>query len=85
MIKVEVKQGIIIARVSTEEQAKEGHYSIPVQVSATKKYAEKKGIDVPDDMIFELKGESAFKGKRKKFKKAIQKATTVTEETNKPV
>ena len=64
---IKAKKAIIVARVSTEEQAKEGHHSIPAQLLILRKYAE------PFDVVKEFQiQESAFQGNRKKFKKVFK-------------
>lgn len=66
---IKAKKAIIVARVSTEEQAKGGHHSIPAQLLNLRKYAE------PFDVVkeFQIK-ESAFQGNRKEFKKVFKEA-----------
>lgn len=66
MIKLKAKKAIYIVRVSTEEQAKEGHYSLQAQLSNLERYA--KDFEVVKKFEFQ---ESAYKGKRKKFKEVL--------------
>ena len=42
----------LYARVSTEEQAKEG-YSIAAQISEIRKYAEQNGLEIVDEYVDE--------------------------------
>ena len=76
MLKLKEKEGqmrgIIIARVSKHEQAKEERHSLPVQVKKLEDYAKYKGIDILETI--EIGGESAYRGARKKFMKALKKA-----------
>ena len=73
---IKAKKAIIVARVSTEEQAKKGHHSIPAQLLNLRKYAE------PFEVVKEFQiQESAFQGDRKKFKKVFKEA----EKFNEPI
>jgi len=62
-------KAIILARVSTEEQAKDNHFSIPAQLRNLREYCEKKGLKIVGEYQFD---ESASKDKRKKFEEAIK-------------
>ena len=64
-------RGIIIARVSKSEQSEEGHYSLDVQVKKLREYAKSKGVEIVEECI--IKGESAYRGNRNLFTKAIDK------------
>ncbi len=70
-MRLEATKAIILARVSTKEQLKEeeGHYSIPAQLANMEEYAEEHGFDVIAKLHF---AESAFRGKRAKFKQALK-------------
>jgi len=63
------KKAIILARVSTEEQAEDSHFSIPAQLRNLREYCEKKGLKIVGEYQFD---ESASKDKRKKFEEAIK-------------
>ena len=60
-------KAIILARVSTEEQMKEGQ-SIPAQLDRAIKYAKAKGLEIKSEYQFD---ESSIKDKREKFEKVI--------------
>jgi len=66
-------KGILVSRISHSEQE-----SIPVQTKILTEYAKKNGIDILE--VIEIKGESAFKGKRNKFTKALQKGLAIADE-----
>lgn len=44
-----MKKAILYARVSSDEQAREGKTSLKTQVKACRDYAEKNGLDIPDE------------------------------------
>ncbi len=69
-------KGIIIARVSKGEQGDEGHYSLSVQVKRLQDYAKQKGVEIVEEFI--IKGESAYRGKRNQFIKAISKGVSMS-------
>ncbi|MFX1534090.1 MAG: recombinase family protein [Promethearchaeota archaeon] len=75
------KKAIILARVSTEEQAKDTHFSIPAQFRNLREYVAKGGkfgsIKEKVDE-YELE-ESAFKGNRPRFTKIIEKMKSFDE------
>jgi len=75
------KKAIILARVSTEEQAKDGHYSIPAQLRNLRAYVDKGGkFETIKKVIAEHQfNESATRDKRKKFEEAIEIVNTATE------
>lgn len=85
MPRINTKRGVIITRVSRETQVGEGHHSLSDQRKDAVAFAKREGIDVPEDMIFELPGESAYRGNRKKFNQAIDKAFELAEKSNEPV
>jgi len=62
-------KAIILARVSTEEQSSDNHFSIPAQLRNLREYCEKKGLNIVGEYQFD---ESASKDKRKKFEEAIK-------------
>jgi len=68
------KKAIILARVSTEEQAKDNHFSIPAQLRKMREYCEKGGrFGTIKEVIAEHQlFESAFRGNRRKFKEALK-------------
>jgi len=82
MPKIKANKGFIFARVSTKHQYQDDHFGVPVQVERLKEYAEKNNITVKD--VFEFP-ESAFRGKRKKFKEALDKVFRYEEEMSEPV
>ncbi len=49
------KRAILYARVSTDEQAGEGHYSLQTQIEACQTYAEQQGFTIVGDQFFDLK------------------------------
>jgi site-specific DNA recombinase len=61
-------KAIILARVSTEEQMKEGQ-SIPAQLSRARKYANKKELIIKSEYQFD---KSSLKDKRTKFEQVIK-------------
>jgi len=63
------KKTIILARVSTEEQARDNHHSIPAQLKNLREYCERKELEVIAEYEFD---ESASKDRRKKFETAIK-------------
>jgi len=68
-------KAIILARVSTEDQADNGRYSVPAQLRKQREYAQSGGRfqNTPLEIIAEYEiEESAYKGKRTKFKKALE-------------
>jgi len=67
-------KGIIITRVSTEEQSQEGHHSLPVQLERLRDYAKRKRVEIVEEFIV---AESAFSGKRNKFTKALDKGIAI--------
>jgi DNA invertase Pin-like site-specific DNA recombinase len=67
-------KGIIITRVSTEEQSTEGHHSLPVQLERLRDYAKRKGVEIVEEFIVT---ESAFSGKRNKFTSALEKGIAI--------
>ena len=67
-------KGILVSRISHSEQE-----SIPVQTKILTEYAKKNGIDILE--VIEIKGESAFKGKRNKFTKALRKGESIADDT----
>ena len=67
---------IILARVSTEEQARDEHSSLPAQLKSLKEYCEKKSFEVIAEYEFD---ESASKDRRKKFEAAIREVETAKE------
>lgn len=71
-------KAIILARVSTEEQAKDDRYSIPAQLRNLRDYVERKGLKAIAEYQF---NESASKDRRKKFEEAIK----VVETTDEPI
>ena len=81
-MKVKANTAIIIARVSTEEQSREDHHSIPAQLKVCREYAERYGIEVVTEYPIP---ESAYQGERRKFKTAIKEAITLAEHESRPV
>ena len=71
MPRIKAKKGVIIARVSTKKQAGEDRYSLPTQLERIRDYASKNEIEILEEFAL---AESAFKGKRKRFKNAIARA-----------
>jgi DNA invertase Pin-like site-specific DNA recombinase len=67
-------KAIILARVSTEEQAKDGHYSIPAQLRILRDYVKTGGkFGTIREIVRELQfDESASTDRRKKFEEAIK-------------
>src|SRR3989344_1445070 len=61
-------KSIILARVSTEDQLKEGQ-SIPAQVSRARDYCQKKDLAIKNEYQFD---ESSTKDQREKFEKVIE-------------
>lgn len=70
-------KGILIARVSSEEQSQEGHHSLPVQVERLREYAKRKKVEIVEEFIVT---ESAFSGKRNKFTSALEKGIAIDPE-----
>jgi len=74
------QKAVILARVSTEEQRGDSHYSIPAQLRILRDYATKggkfKAIKEWEEYQFD---ESASGDKRNKFRKAIEVVETATE------
>lgn len=68
------KKCIILARVSTENQADEDRFSIPAQLRKLKDYADSGGKfkTIEDTIAVHQVEESAFKGNRTKFKQALE-------------
>ena len=64
-------KGIILARVSTEEQMNEGQ-SIPAQLARAREYVARKGFEVQSEHQFD---ESSLKDHRKKFEKVMDEIT----------
>lgn len=60
-------KAIILARVSTEEQKREGQ-SIPAQLRRAREYAGKRGLEVKNEYQFD---ESSTKDKRTKFEQVV--------------
>lgn len=60
-------KAIILARVSTEEQLKEGQ-SIPAQLARAREYCQRKGLEVKSEYQFD---ESSSKDQREKFEKVL--------------
>ena len=69
-------KAIILARVSTEEQAGDGHFSLPAQLKNLREYVKRKNLEVIAEHCFD---ESASKDKRRKFEDAISVVETATE------
>lgn len=82
MPKIIADKGFIFARVSSQEQNQDDRFSVPSQLNRLKKYANDNKIEVVE--IFTLT-ESAFRGKRLKFKKKLDVAFKYAEASNKPV
>jgi len=61
-------KAIILARVSTEEQMKEGQ-SIPAQLEKARDYAKRKGFEIYKEFCFD---ESSIKDRRDKFEEVIK-------------
>lgn len=61
-------KAVILARVSTEEQLKEGQ-SIPAQLSRAREYCERKDLQVKSEYQFD---ESSTKDQREKFEKVLE-------------
>ena len=70
------KKSIILARVSTEEQARDDHHSIPAQLKNLREYCERKELEIIAEYEFD---ESASKDRRKKFETAIKEVETSKE------
>jgi len=74
------QKAVILARVSTEEQAEDSHYSIPAQLRLLQDYVKEggkfKAIREWEEYQFD---ESASGDKRKKFRKAIEVVQTSDE------
>jgi len=75
---MKAKKAIILARVSTEDQAKDGKYSIPAQLRILRDYVKRKNLEIIAEYAFD---ESASKDKREKFEEAIKKV----EESKEPL
>jgi len=77
------EKAIILARVSTEEQANEDRFSIPAQLRNMREYVQKGGkFGTLREIVEEFQiEESAFKGKRTKFSQALE----IVKEYNEPV
>ena len=60
-------KAIILARVSTEEQLKEGQ-SIPAQSARAKEYCQRKELEIKNEYQFD---ESSTKDQREKFDKVL--------------
>jgi site-specific DNA recombinase len=60
-------KAIILARVSTEDQLKEG-FSISAQVERAREYAKRKSLEITSEYQFE---ESSTKDQRKKFELVV--------------
>ncbi len=71
-------KAIILARVSSEEQGSESHFSIPAQLRNLRDYVKKKNLKVIAEHQF---NESASKDRRKKFETAIK----IVETTDEPI
>jgi len=76
-------KAIILARVSTAEQAEDGRYSLPAQLRTLREYVNKGGKfgslkEVIDEYTFD---ESASKGTRKKFQEALK----IVKNSNEPI
>jgi DNA invertase Pin-like site-specific DNA recombinase len=68
-------KAIILARVSTEDQAENDHYSIPAQLRNMQEYVKNGGRfktlkEIVEEILIE--GESAFKGKRSQFRQTLE-------------
>lgn len=72
------KKAIILARVSTEEQASLDHFSLPAQLRNLRDYVKRKNLNVIAEHQF---NESASKDRRKKFETAIK----IVETTDEPI
>lgn len=82
MPKIKASKGFIFARVSTKEQYGDDHFGVPVQVERLREYAKRNQIKIEDEFEFP---ESAFRGKRTVFKKALDKAFQYQEIIEEPV
>jgi site-specific DNA recombinase len=71
-------KAIILARVSTEDQAKDGKYSIPAQLRILREYVKKRNLEIVSEYAFD---ESASKDRREKFEEAIKRV----EESEEPI
>ena len=69
-------KAIVLARVSSEEQAADSHFSIPAQLRNLREYCEKKNLKIATEHQFD---ESASKDQRKKFEQAIKEAEQFSE------
>ena len=76
MKKQRAKKAIILARVSTEEQARDDHHSIPAQLKNLREYCVGKALEVIAEYEFD---ESASRDRRKKFEAAIKEVETSEE------
>jgi len=72
-----MRQGLIYARVSTEDQAKEGQ-SIEAQIKLCSSYAVDNDIYVQKECIFKDEGKSGSNTNRPGLKSLLEKATTDT-------
>ena len=77
------KKAIILARVSTEEQANEDRFSIPAQLRKLREYTQSGGkFGTLKKVVAEYEiEESAFKGKRTKFTEALK----IVKKSNEPI
>ena len=83
MAKLKASKAIIIARVSTEGQGEDGHYSIPAQLKNLRGYIERGGkfgeLSVKNILAeYELR-ESAFQGDRKEFTRIVEQVKSYQE------
>ena len=69
------KKAIIIARVSTEGQGEDDHYSIPAQLKNLESYVERGGkfgeLSLKNILAKHELRESAFQGNRPEFAKIV--------------
>jgi DNA invertase Pin-like site-specific DNA recombinase len=81
---IKAKKAIIVARVSTEEQAKgKGQGSLPAQDFSVGNYVEKYEFDMIEE--FPDIVESAFQGPRKKWKQILKDTESYYEKYNEPI
>lgn len=75
------KKAIILARVSTKQQAEEGH-SLNAQLKRLQEYCPRQNLDIIKE--FEV-SESSTIGDRKKFKEMIKFSETESKKPNLPL
>jgi len=75
-------KAILLARVSSEEQAQESHSSIPAQLRNMREYAKRNKISITKEFQFV---ESAYCGNRLEFRAAFNKGVKIAENNGEPI